>query len=209
MRIRNFKNKENVLDECKYLIRDPYKYIGKWKEVFNNNNPIYIEIGMGKGKFIVENAKKYPDINFIGIERFDTIMAKAILKIDEKLPNLIFIRMDAENIDKVFDNEIDRIYLNFSDPWPKKRHNRRRLTSDLFLNKYENIFKDTKYIYQKTDNRDLFEYSIISLVNYGYKIEDISLDLHNSSYEDIITTEYEDKFVKKGNRIYYLVAKKK
>lgn len=208
MRLRNVKNKQEIMDNAINLILNPKDYKGKWKEVFNNNNPIYIEIGMGKGDFIIEHAKRYPDINFIGIERFDSVIVRAIEKVPEEIPNLRLVRMDAKDIEEVFDKEISRIFLNFSDPWPKKRHHDRRLTSHIFLNKYDNLFVKDKEIVQKTDNRDLFEYSVISLSTYGYKIEDISLDLHNSEYEDIIMTEYEKKFVAKGNNIYYLVVKK-
>ena len=208
MRLRNVKNKQEIMDNAINLILNPKDYKGRWKEVFNNNNPIYIEIGMGKGDFIIEHAKRYPDINFIGIERFDSVIVRAVEKITEEIPNLRLVRMDAKEIEEVFDKEISRIFLNFSDPWPKKRHHDRRLTSHIFLKKYDDLFVDKKEIVQKTDNRDLFEYSVISLSNYGYIIEDISLDLHNSNYEDIITTEYEKKFVAKGNNIYYLVVKK-
>lgn len=208
MRLRNVKNKQEIMDNAINLILNPKDYKGKWKEVFNNNNPIYIEIGMGKGDFIIEHAKRYPNINFIGIERFDSVIVRAIEKVPEEIPNLRLVRMDAKDIEEVFDKEISRIFLNFSDPWPKKRHHDRRLTSHIFLKKYDNLFVKDKEIVQKTDNRDLFEYSVISLSTYGYKIEDISLDLHNSEYEDIIMTEYEKKFVAKGNNIYYLVVKK-
>ena len=208
MRLRNVKNKQEIMDNAINLILNPKDYKGKWKEVFNNNNPIYIEIGMGKGDFIIEHAKRYPDINFIGIERFDSVIVRAIEKVPEEIPNLRLVRMDAKDIEEVFDKEISRIFLNFSDPWPKKRHHDRRLTSHIFLKKYDNLFVNGKEIVQKTDNRDLFEYSVVSLSTYGYKIEDISLDLHNSDYEDIIMTEYEKKFVAKGNNIYYLVVKK-
>ncbi len=208
MRLRNVKNKQEIMDNAINLILNPKDYKGKWKEVFNNNNPIYIEIGMGKGDFIIEHAKRYPDINFIGIERFDSVIVRAIEKVPEEIPNLRLVRMDAKDIEEVFDKEISRIFLNFSDPWPKKRHHDRRLTSHIFLKKYDNLFVNGKEIVQKTDNRDLFEYSIVSLSTYGYKIEDISLDLHNSDYENIIMTEYEKKFVAKGNNIYYLVVKK-
>lgn len=196
------------MNKATNLILEPKENKNKWNEEFGNNNPIYIEIGMGKGDFIIEHAKRYPDINFIGIEKFDSVIVRAIEKVPEDLPNLRLIRMDAKEIDEVFDKEVERVFLNFSDPWPKKRHHSRRLTSHIFLNKYENIFKNEKEIVQKTDNRDLFEYSVVSLSTFGYKIEDISLDLHNSNYEDIITTEYEKRFVAKGNNIYYLVAKK-
>lgn len=208
MRLRNVKNKQEIMDGATNLITNPKECIGKWNEVFQNSNPIYIEIGMGKGDFIVENAKRYPNINFIGIEKFDSVIVRAIEKVPTELANLKLIRMDAKEIDEVFSKEIDRIFLNFSDPWPKKRHHDRRLTSHIFLNKYDSIFKQEKVIYQKTDNRDLFEYSLISLSTYGYKIEDISLDLHNSNYDDIIMTEYEKRFVGMGNNIYYLVVKK-
>ena len=208
MRLRNVKNKQEIMDTAINLILNPKDYKGKWKEVFNNNNPIYIEIGMGKGDFIIEHAKRYPDINFIGIERFDSVIVRAIEKVPEEIPNLRLVRMDAKDIEEVFDKEISRIFLNFSDPWPKKRHHDRRLTSHIFLKKYDNLFVKDKEIVQKTDNRDLFEYSVISLSTYGYKIEDISLDLHNSEYEDIIMTEYEKKFKSQGLKVYSLIATK-
>ncbi len=208
MRLRNVKNKEMIIDSCDILIKDPASFKGKWLSLFDNTNPIYIEIGMGKGDFIIENAKKYPNINFIGIEKYDSVIVRAIEKLPESINNLKFVRMDARNIEEIFDREIDRIYLNFSDPWPKDRHERRRLTSKEFLDRYENLFKNQKEIHQKTDNRGLFEFSIQSLVNNDYKIEDISLDLHNSNRDNIIMSEYEKKFVKNNNTIYYLVAKK-
>ena len=206
MRLRNLKNKEEIINNCDFIITDPFKYIGKWKDLFKNNNPIHIEIGMGMGKFIYENALNNPDINYIGIERYDNVIARAIKKLD-KLDNLILVRMDARDIDKVFKKEIDLIYLNFSDPWPKKRSINKRLTSPIFLNKYDKIFKNTNNIIMKTDNRDLFIYSIESLSNYGYKLSNISFDLHSRD-EEIITTEYEDKFVSIGKNIYYLEALK-
>ena len=206
MRLRNLKNKEDIMNNCDFLITEPFEYIGKWSELFNNNNPIYIEIGMGFGKFIYENALKNPNINYIGIEKYDNVVARAIKKI-EKLNNLIIIRMDARFIDKVFDKEIDRLYLNFSDPWPKKGQANRRLTSPYFLELYDKIFKSNKNIYMKTDNRKLFAYSIESLNNYGYKLSNITFDLHKDE-SSVITTEYEEKFVSKGNNIYYLEANK-
>ena len=208
MRLRNVKNKEEILSSCNILIRELEGLKGKWKEKFNNDNPIYIEIGMGKGDFIIQNAIQYPNINFIGIEKYDSVISRAVQKVPDGINNLLFLRMDAKDIEKVFDKEIDRLYLNFSDPWPKDRHARRRLTSYEFLNRYENIFKKDKEIHQKTDNRNLFEFSVISLVNNGYKLEDLSLDLHNSNRENIIMSEYEKKFVGRNNIIYYLVAKK-
>ena len=164
---------------------------------------------MGKGDFIIENAKRYPDINFIGIEKYDSVIARAIEKANlEELPNLKLVRMDANHIDEVFSKEVDLIYLNFSDPWPKKRHAKKRLTSEIFLSKYANIFTGDNKIIMKTDNTGLFEYSLESLSQYGYIIEKVSLDLHNSDIENNIETEYEKKFSSKGNNIYYLEVKK-
>ena len=208
MRLRNVKNKDAILEGCNILINDASSKRGIWKLEFNNNNPIFVEIGMGKGDFIIENAIKYPNINFIGIEKYDSVLVRAIEKLPDNINNLRFVRMDAKEIDSIFNKEIDRIYLNFSDPWPKDRHYKRRLTSFLFLEKYEQIFRKEKEIHQKTDNRGLFEFSLISLIEHGYKLEDICLDLHNSNRENIIMSEYEKKFVKNNNTIYYLVAKK-
>lgn len=211
MRLRNVKNKETILDSCTFLIReeDAIKKIGNWEKEFANSNPIEVEIGMGKGKFIYEKAKLNPGINYIGIEKYDSIVAKAIEKMGPGLNNLKIVRMDALNINKVFSNEVSMIYLNFSDPWPKSRHSNRRLTSKMFLEKYDSIFRGTKTICQKTDNRNLFEYSIVSLSENGYVIKEISLDLHSDlKEEDIVSTEYEVKFTSKGNKIYYLKSEK-
>lgn len=208
MRLRNNKNAKGILEESKYVIKDPELNKGKWNKVFGNDNPIRIEIGCGKGNFIIENALTYPDINFIGIEMYDTVLMYAIKKIDEDIDNLRFIRMDARLIDEVFDKEIDLIYLNFSDPWPKKRQAKRRLTHARFLEKYDLIFKSNKTIFMKTDNMHLFEFSIESLSEYGYTLRNISLDLANSDIEENIMTEYEEKFTNKGIRINRLEAYK-
>ena len=209
MRLRNVKNKQEIMDASSYLIIDPKKYYGKWNKLFDNNNPIHIEIGAGKGNFIINKAIENPNINFIGIEKFDSVLARCLQKIPDNLNNLKIVRMNALEIEEVFNHEVDTIYLNFSDPWPKKRWYKRRLTSNLFLEKYDKIFKNDNHIIQKTDNRDLFEYSVISLSNYGYIIKDFSLDLHNSSIEGNIMTEYEERFSKKGNPIYYIEVEKK
>lgn len=209
MRLRNVKNKKEIMDNSSYLITNPKDYFGKWSTIFSNNNPIHIEIGTGKGNFIIGMALKYPNINFIGIEKFDSVIARALEKIPEGLSNLKMIRMDALEIEEVFNHEIDTIYLNFSDPWPKKRWHKRRLTSYVFLEKYASLFKKECHIIQKTDNTSLFEYSICSLSQNGYVINNISFDLHNSEIEDNVMTEYEEKFSKKGNPIYYLDAYKK
>ena len=137
MRLKNVKGAKNIIESSPYLILNPEQYKGNYKKIFNNDNPIYIEIGMGKGDFIINNALKYPDINFIGIEKFDSVIVRAIQKLDDKvIPNLKLIRFDAMEIEQIFDKEIDLLYLNFSDPWPKERHAKRRLTSPIFLEKY-------------------------------------------------------------------------
>ena len=209
MRLRNVKNKEEILNNSSYFMGTGEEFIGKWSNVFKNNNPIYVEIGMGKGKFIIENAIKYPNINFIGIEKYDSVVAKCLPKIPEGLDNLKILRMDALNIDKVFLKEIDRIYLNFSDPWPKVRHSLRRLSSKVSLKKYDSIFKNDKEICMRTDNRDLFVYSLLSFSEYGYVLRKLSLDLHGEDIDNLITTEYEDKFSDKGMPIYAVVVDKK
>lgn len=205
MRLRNLKNKEEIIKTSPYVVVEPSLNIGKWHDVFSNTNPIYIEIGMGKGKFIVENALRFPEINFIGIEKVDNVLARALPTIPDNIPNLKIIRMNALSIDDVFSKEIDRIYLNFSDPWPKVRHNERRLTSKIFLNKYNNIFKEKCEILLRTDNEDLYIYSIESLSSDGYVLSDITFDLHRDN-NDLITTEYEDKFTANGDKIYALKA---
>lgn len=209
MRLKHVKGADEIIKKGIYYI-DNYKELkGNWNKVFNNDNPIYIEIGMGKGDFIIENAIKYPNINFIGIEKFDSVIVRAIQKSNElELNNLKLIRMDAMEIDEVFDKEIDRIYLNFSDPWPKERHAKRRLTSPIFLAKYDLIFRNIPNIIMKTDNNNLFEYSLESLTNYGYKMNYITRDLYSEDITDNIATEYEKKFVSNGIRINKFIAEK-
>ena len=208
MRLRNVKNAMYIVDNSNYVIKNPEEYIGKYKEVFNNDNPINIEIGMGKGDFIIGMAEKYPDINFIGIEKYESVMVRAIEKLaDKNIPNLKFIRMDAIEIDKVFNKEINTIYLNFSDPWPKKRHAKRRLTSSIFLSLYDKVFESIPHIIQKTDNIGLFAYSLESLSKYGYMLEKVSLDLASEDIDNVVT-EYENKFMNMGVKINYLEAKK-
>ena len=209
MRLKHVKNADVVVNNSRYLIKNPESYKGKYQSLFNNNNPIYIEIGMGKGNFIIENALKYPNINFIGIEKYDSVMVRAVQKLETlNFNNLKLIRMDANNITDIFDKEISLIYLNFSDPWPKDRHAKRRLSSPNFLNKYKDIFKDENRIVMKTDNRHLFEYSVESFTNYGYKINDISLNLHEDNYPENIKTEYEEKFFSRNMPIYMVDVKK-
>lgn len=199
MRLRNVAGAKNIINANIYINRGIDEL---------PNKKTYLEIGMGKGDFIIANAKRYPNINFIGVEKYDSVLVRAIEKIDEDLPNLKLLRLDANTIDTVFNKNIDLIYLNFSDPWPKKRHALRRLTSPIFLEKYDKIFKKDAHIIMKTDNRKLFEYSLKSLTDYGYKIEDISLDLHNDEYPDNIMTEYEQRFVSLNKNIYMVNVKK-
>ena len=209
MRIRNLKNTQEIVENTTYLLNNPKEYKGKFNKLFNNDNPIHLEIGMGKGNFIINMAKKYPNINFIGLELYTNVIARAIKKLNEEdIPNLKLININALELNDIFDKEISCIYLNFSDPWPKKRNAKRRLTSDIFLNVYDNLFKNKKIIKLKTDNKGLFESSIVSLSNYGYTIEEISLDLHSTDIDNV-ETEYEHKFASQGIKINYLKARKK
>ena len=203
MRLRNNPNADQILENHKYfVVLNTKDHKGKWKDIFHNDNPIYIEIGMGKGQFIIENAKQYPDINFIGIEKFSSVLVQAIKKLDSETPldNLKLMKEDAADLLEVFElDEIDCIYLNFSDPWPKKKHAKRRLTSSTFLPIYQDILKKNGHLILKTDNRGLFEYSLISFQQFGMNFEDVCLNLHNSEgYEDNIRTEYEQKFSPQG-----------
>lgn len=210
MRLRNVKNAREIVDNSSFVVHNPDKYKGKYnKEVFNNDNPIHLEIGMGKGNFIIDKAIKNPDINFIGVERYESVLCRALEKLgDKQLPNIKIICVDAINLGDIFDKEIDIIYLNFSDPWPKKRHAKRRLTSHVFLPVYDKIFKDSKTIIQKTDNVGLYESSLVSLSTYGYTILEMSLDLASTGMENSLT-EYEAKFMSQGIKINYLKAFKK
>jgi len=209
MRLKNVKGANDIIVKGTYYLENPKEYRGKWQELFGNNNPIYIEIGMGKGNFIIENAKQFPNINFIGIEKYDSVIVRAIQKSNDlELNNLKIVRIDARFIEELFDKEIDKIYLNFSDPWPKDRHYKRRLTSCVFLEKYDKIFKNNKCnIEMKTDNIDLFNFSVESLTNHGYEINYLTNDLHKENIPNIMT-EYEEKFSSKGIKINKLVATK-
>lgn len=208
MRLKNIKGASEKIQKGKYFINNPTDYIGSWHKLFNNNNPIYIEIGMGKGNFIINNALNNPNINYIGIEMYDSVILRAVEKSNDlEINNLYLVRMDARLISEIFDHEINLIYLNFSDPWPKERHAKRRLTSVEFLTRYDNIFRDKKKIIMKTDNIDLFNFSVESLREYGYDITYLTNDLHKDK-DNIITTEYEDKFTSMGIKINYLEASK-
>lgn len=207
MRVRNRANAKERLENNSNVFVEPTHKKGIWNDVFKNTNPIHLEIGTGKGKFIFNLAKKYPNINFIGLETQPTVLSFLLDKIEiENIENLRLILADASNLTEYFANgEISKIYLNFSDPWPKTRHIKRRLTFKTFLDQYEQILNGSKRIAQKTDNQGLFEYSLESMSNHGFVIDKISLDLTNSKYEeDNVHTEYEDKFITKGNNIYYV-----
>ncbi len=205
MRLKHIKDADKIISSSPYLVSNPTNYKGKWNTLFNNDNDIEIEIGTGKGKFIISKAINNPNINYIGIEKYDSPLVSAVKKLNEiNIPNLKLICFDAYNINDIFDKEINKIYLNFSDPWPKKRHEKRRLTSSIFLNKYESIFKNEKRIEMKTDNDSLYEYSIVSLTDNGYEI--VKTD---TNYFDTFTTEYEDKFISKGKNINYISVVKK
>lgn len=209
MRLRNVKDAQNILNDSNYYVKEPKKIIGNWQSEFGNNNPIMLEIGMGKGDFLYGMALKYPEYNWIGVEKYESVLVRGVQKLNSvNLPNVRVFNLDALDLEEVFDKEVNTIYLNFSDPWPKKRHAKRRLTYRTFLKVYDSIFANTKHITLKTDNDGLFESSIIELSNYGYVLNDICLDLWNSSKENIMT-EYERKFGNAGFKIKYLDANKK
>ena len=205
MRLRNVPGSRDVIAESPYTIKDETTRKGTWHEIFGNDHPIYIEIGMGKGQFIMEMARIHPENNYVGIEKYSSVLVRALEKQDEeKLSNIYFIRMEAEYIADVFDkDEVSGIYLNFSDPWPKDRHAKRRLTSVQFLERYEKILKKEGHVIFKTDNRDLFDFSLEQVEEASnWELLNHTFDLHNSPYvEGNVMTEYETKFVEKGNAI--------
>lgn len=205
MRLKHIKNADIIINNSPYLVKEPTKYKGNWNKLFGNNNDIEIEIGTGKGKFIISKAIDNPNTNYIGIEKYDSPLVSAVKKLENlEIKNLKLICFDALFIEELFDKEISKIYLNFSDPWPKKRHAKRRLSSTEFLKKYDNIFKSEKIIEMKTDNDDLYEYSIESFINNGYEV--IKTD---TNYFDKYTTEYEDKFIGLGKNINHIYVVKK
>ncbi|MBM7585028.1 tRNA (guanine-N7-)-methyltransferase [Bacillus pakistanensis] len=187
-----------------YAIADPETHKGNWAEVFGNPNPIHIEVGTGKGQFVTEMARANPDINYIGIELYDSVIITALDRlIEAELPNVKLLNVNAKDLKEYFEKgDVDRVYLNFSDPWPKNRHEKRRLTYKDFLKLYEEILVDEGEIHFKTDNQGLFEYSLQSFSHYGLLLTYLSLDLHKSEFEGNIMTEYEEKFSAKGQRIY-------
>ncbi|MDQ0220310.1 tRNA (guanosine(46)-N7)-methyltransferase TrmB [Peribacillus cavernae] len=209
MRLRNKPwAEEKLADYPKYVIQQPKSHKGQWKEVFENNNPLYIEVGTGKGRFITEMAKAHPDVNFIGIELAKRVIVSALdLLIEADLPNVKLMNVNANDLHGFFaKGDVSRVYLNFSDPWPKNRHEKRRLTYETFLKVYESILPEKGEVHFKTDNQGLFESSLMSISRYGMLLTYVSLDFHNSDYQGNIMTEYEERFSQKGNRIYRLEA---
>ncbi len=207
MRLRNIPGSRDAIAESKFVVQEEVQpsMPGKWAEVFGNDQPIHIEIGMGKGQFIHAMAKLHPEINYVGVEKYSSVLLRAIQKMDEEeLPNLKFLRMEAEDIAKVFgEGEVDKIYLNFSDPWPKDRHAKRRLPSREFLKRYDFILKKGARLEFKTDNRDLFDFAVEELEPAGWQAEVITYDLHADAklVDGNVMTEYEEKFSSMGNPI--------
>ncbi len=201
MRMRNPKNMDEILNSCNYFLTE---------DLFNNDNDICLEIGMGKGNFLLGMCLNHPNINYIGVEKYSSVICSAIKKINEyELDNLKILNIDIMDIPQYLYGKIKTIYLNFSDPWPKKRNTKRRLTSENFLKLYDNLFKDEKHIILKTDNDDFYEFSKESLLSYGYKIINETYDLHNSDITDSPKTEYEEKFSSQGVKIKYIEVIKK
>ncbi len=203
-----YKNADIIVNNSSYLVKNPTNYKNKWKSIFNNNNPINLELGMGRGEFIINMAKAYPNINFIGLELNINQMVKATEKLSkEKLPNLKLINCDANEIDKIFGKEINTIYLTFSEPWPKKRDEKKRFTHESYLKLYDKVFKKDKHIILKTDNKGFFAYSLETLSNYWYVFDRVSLDLHNNEIPiPNIMTDFEKKYYEEKRPIYYLDA---
>ena len=211
MRLRNIPGAGEVIDNSPYYIKEPVELKGKWHDFLENNNPIHIEVGMGKGRFLMDLARLHPEINYIGIERYTSVLLRAVQKMQEdELPNVHFLCIDAATLPDIFDrNEVDRIYLNFSDPWPKDRHARRRLTSSEFLARYDLFLAPDGRIEFKTDNQDLFTFSLEEIESSDkWHLDASTRDLHHDAAmnEGNIMTEYEEKFSAVGNPICKLIA---
>lgn len=209
MRLRHIPGSEELIEKSPYVVQDPVEKKGNWSQVFQNTHPIEIEVGMGKGRFIMELAAQNPEINYVGIERYSSVLLKALQKRENlKLSNIFFMCVDARNLAEIFEQEeVSRIYLNFSDPWPKDRHARRRLTSPEFMSVYDKILKQDGVVEFKTDNRGLFEYSLESIPEAGWRLKSQTFDLHHSEMaEGNVMTEYEAKFSAEGKPICKLTA---
>ncbi|MCC5889385.1 MAG: tRNA (guanosine(46)-N7)-methyltransferase TrmB [Alkalibacterium sp.] len=210
MRLRHKPYAEEKLKEhSQYVVWEPETVKGNWSSRFDKDQPLHIEIGCGKGRFIIEMAKLHPEINFVGIELQTSVIVSALDKqIEADLPNVQLVQVNAKDLTDVFDKgEVDRIYLTFSDPWPKNRHEKRRLTYKTFLSVYKTILNSKGALHFKTDNQPLFEYSLVSFSKFPAILEEVYLDLHNSDVDENVMTEYEEKFSKKGNRIYKAIVK--
>lgn len=212
MRLRNITGARDIIGGSEFVIHEPEKQKGNWAAVFGNNNPVHIEVGMGKGRFIMDMAKAHPDINYVGIEKYSSVLLRAVQKMEqEPFPNVRFVRMEAEAIAEVFGfEEAGRIYLNFSDPWPKDRHAKRRLMSKEFLARYDRILERDGSLEFKTDNKDLFMFALAELEPAGWRAEAVSYDLHHDRemMQGNIMTEYEERFSSMGNVIYKYVAQR-
>lgn len=213
MRLRNIPGARDMIAASPWVVHKPEEYCGKWKSFFGNDHPLHLEIGTGKGRFIMQLAQEHPEINYIGIEKYSSVLLRCLEKQQElELKNLIFIRGDAELINTYFaEGEIDKIYLNFSDPWPKERHARRRLPSSEYLRRYDLILVQGGTIEFKTDNRGLFDFAVEEVGQSVFEIAHITYDLHNDPVMSIgnIMTEYEEKFSKKGNKICKYILRRR
>lgn len=212
MRLRNIPGADEAIADSPHCIQEPMAEKGRWHLIFGNGNPIHIEIGMGKGQFIMQLAKEHPDINYIGIERYSSVLLRALQKMEiEPLPNIRFLCMDASIITEVFDEEeVAKIYLNFSDPWPKERHAKRRLTSRQFFERYDKILARNGVVEFKTDNDDLFAFSMEEVAEAGWTLDAHTFDLHHDPVlnEGNVMTEYEEKFSSLGHPIHKLIARR-
>lgn len=215
MRLRNIPGAKEVIENSPYVVHEPQKQKGRWSEVFGNDHPIHIEVGMGKGRFLMDMAKRYPEVNYVGIEMYDSVLLRALQKREEyeqnegTLTNLYFMCVDARLLPEIFEKgEVEKIYLNFSDPWPKARHAKRRLTSRQFLERYDQILVPEGRVEFKTDNRDLFEFSLEEVKEAGWTLEASTFDLHHDEtlLKGNVMTEYEEKFSSMGNPIHKLIA---
>lgn len=215
MRLRNIPGAKEVIENSPYVVHEPQKQKGQWSHVFENDHPIHIEVGMGKGRFLMDMAKLHPEVNYVGIEMYDSVLLRALQKREEyeqnegTLTNLFFMCMDARLLPEIFEKgEVKKIYLNFSDPWPKARHAKRRLTSRQFLERYDQILVLEGSVEFKTDNRDLFEFSLEEVKEAGWTLEASTFDLHHDEelLNGNVMTEYEEKFSSMGNPIHKLIA---
>lgn len=206
MRLRNITGSEEVIANSEYVINEPREYKGRWKEYLDKEKELHIEIGMGKGRFLMEMAALHPDIQYLGIEKYSSVLLRAVQKMEKNpLPNLHFLLMDAKEITEVFAvGEVDRIYLNFSDPWPKDRHAKRRLPSRQFLQLFDQILKADGRLEFKTDNRHLFDFAMEEVEPAGWKLKEATYDLHGDAKmkEGNVMTEYEEKFSSLGHPIF-------